>query len=121
MPPSLRSEQSAMSFIFFFAETAFPSKITCLTEGESCNCRDEFTFVFNFAIPFLNGALLPVSRSRTIKYRDSSSHLFTKAISALISLFELNNQEKKPSDCACVARVKKTIVTMFRNLDFRHY
>jgi hypothetical protein len=36
-------------------------------------------------------------------------------------LFELNNQEKKPSDCACVARVKKTIVTMFRNLDFRHY
>merc|ERR1711965_910540 len=53
-------------------------------------------------MPFLNGALLPVSRSRTIKYRDSSSHLFTKAISALISLFELNNQEKKPSDCACV-------------------
>jgi hypothetical protein len=94
--------QSATNFIFFLAAAALPEKVTCLTDGDSCNCIDDFVFVGNFAIPFINIALLPVSKSRTTKYLESSWHLFTKLTSAIISLPEPNSQENIPSDLAVV-------------------
>jgi hypothetical protein len=58
--------------------------------------------VVSRASPLVNAALLPLSKSRTIKYLESSSQLFTRFISAVISLPELNNQENKPSELALV-------------------
>ena len=90
--------QSATRFIFLFAETALPSKITCLTDDDNCNCIEDFAFVANFALPFMNAALLALSKSRTTKYLEESWYLLTSLISAIISSPELNNQENIPQD-----------------------
>ena len=46
--------------------------------------------------------LFPLSKSRTIKYLESSWHLLTNLISAVISLPELNSQENNPSELTAV-------------------
>jgi hypothetical protein len=79
-----------------------PAKVTYLTAGDSCNCIDDLVLVASFANPFVNEALFPLSKSRTIKYLESSWHLLTNLISAVISLPELNIQENKPSELAVV-------------------
>jgi hypothetical protein len=79
-----------------------PAKVTFLTDGDSCNCNEDFVLVASFAKPFENDALFPLSKSRTIKYLESSWHLLTNLISAVISLPELNIQENKPSELAVV-------------------
>ena len=47
---------------------------------------------------------MPVSKSRTTKYLESSWHLFTKLTSAIICLPEPNSQENILSDLAVVPR-----------------
>jgi hypothetical protein len=79
-----------------------PAKVTFLTDGDSCNCIEDLVLVASFAKPFVNDALFPLSKSRTIKYLESSWHLLTNLISAVISLPELNSQENRPSELAVV-------------------
>ena len=75
---------------------------------------EDFALVGNFALPLINAAVLPLSKSQTTKYLESSWHLFTSLISAIISSPDLNYQENIPSGFALVPNDNKIIIKIIR-------
>ena len=75
---------------------------------------EDFALVGNFALPLIKAAVLPLSKSRTTKYLESSWHLFTSLISAIISSPDLNYQENVPSGFALVPNDNKIIIKIIR-------